>query len=135
MNAKPARVSPCTAGFFLWCDLSYFLIPFHVKQDRNGRTENTETRVREETKTAIEPVTDDQRPKGSFSDMAKRERELFLELIEDGRVYIAPGTMAFHDRQPGWFRIVFAHPKEVMDIAMRRLFRVLGKRIGYDWKE
>ncbi|XP_070553625.1 probable inactive 1-aminocyclopropane-1-carboxylate synthase-like protein 2 isoform X2 [Ptychodera flava] len=41
------------------------------------------------------------------------ELEVFYELIDTG-VYIAPGQ-AYYCKEPGWFRIVFALPRDIQD--------------------
>ena len=63
----------------------------------------------------------------SEPELVKRERQLFLQLIEDGHVYIAPGRQAFHARDIGWFRIIFAHDLPVLQLAMQRIFATLDR--------
>ena len=55
----------------------------------------------------------------------EKERQLFLELIEVGNVYVAPGSLAFHSQEVGWFRIIFAARHQVLELAMVRLSTVL----------
>jgi aspartate/methionine/tyrosine aminotransferase len=53
------------------------------------------------------------------------ERRLFLKFIQEGNVYIAPGQIAFHAQEPGWFRIIFAARTEILALAFDRIFSVL----------
>ncbi|OOF93287.1 hypothetical protein ASPCADRAFT_7519 [Aspergillus carbonarius ITEM 5010] len=53
-----------------------------------------------------------------FTDM------LYGRLMEN-RVHLASGT-AYGAEQPGWFRVVFAHPETWMEEAVRRIVRALG---------
>ena len=44
---------------------------------------------------------------------AEGQMTLFKRLFEKG-VYIVPGSALYYD-EPGWFRIVFTHPPDVID--------------------
>ncbi|XP_070553637.1 1-aminocyclopropane-1-carboxylate synthase-like protein 1 [Ptychodera flava] len=47
------------------------------------------------------------------------EMEVFYELIDAG-VYITPGQ-GFYCKEPGWFRIVFALPRDIQDQVLHRI--------------
>ncbi|XP_070554239.1 1-aminocyclopropane-1-carboxylate synthase-like protein 1 isoform X2 [Ptychodera flava] len=51
------------------------------------------------------------------------EMEMFYELIDAG-VYITPGQ-GFYCKEPGWFRIVFALPRDVQDQVLHRIGTVI----------
>lgn len=63
-------------------------------------------------------------PAVTQSELASRERALWVLLIKEGSVYIAPGFV-FHSSEPGWFRIIFAAHADVLHSGMERIFRVL----------
>ena len=64
---------------------------------------------------------------GGEQDIVQQEKQLFLQLIHPGGLYIAPGGIAFHAIEPGWFRIIFAAPEAVLALAMDRLLAVLDR--------
>ncbi len=54
----------------------------------------------------------------------EEEKRVFVQLAKEG-VYMAPGE-AFHSPQPGWFRIIFSHPVNILDLALNRFEKVLS---------
>eukprot|EP00158_Paraphelidium_tribonemae_P002262 Partr_v1_DN25242_c0_g1_i1_m16888 putative 1-aminocyclopropane-1-carboxylate synthase len=62
---------------------------------------------------------------GASGDLKSKERQMYLDFISKGKIYIAPGSMAFHSARPGTFRMIFAETEEVLDLAMDRIFSVL----------
>ncbi|KAK2874935.1 hypothetical protein FQN49_001936 [Arthroderma sp. PD_2] len=60
-------------------------------------------------------------PDDSPTDLTRMVME---ELIQK-RVFLADGT-AFGSEKPGWFRIVFSHPKPFLDEALRRIMAAIG---------
>ncbi|KAL9079003.1 MAG: hypothetical protein Q9157_002102 [Trypethelium eluteriae] len=73
-----------------------------------------------------------------------RERELLLKM-KDKNVCVVPGK-AYHFTEPGWFRIVFSFPKQIVDDGLQRILDAmrdageaageiaLGERDGKDNK-
>ena len=96
-SPAPIQYLPATSGFFLWTDFSFF---YRLP----GMATNP-----------------------SMTTAAATEMTLFLRFIEEGKVYIAPGSLAFHARDQGWFRIVFAAREKVLNVALDRMFGVLEK--------
>lgn len=47
-----------------------------------------------------------------------------LAMLRKERVYITTGT-ADRSEEPGWFRVVIAHPKYVPDEGLKRMLRAL----------
>ena len=47
-----------------------------------------------------------------------------LRRLREQMVYITSGE-GYQSEQPGWFRIVFAHPKPTLDEGLRRIIRTL----------
>lgn len=58
-------------------------------------------------------------------DNVTAEKTLFLKLIKDAGIYIAPGAMAFHAIDAGWFRIIFGAPENILNLALDRTFNYL----------
>lgn len=56
---------------------------------------------------------------------AADERKLFLEFITSGPVYIAPGALAFKSAEAGYFRIIYSTRRQVLEMALTRIFKVL----------
>ena len=67
-------------------------------------------------------------------DKVAGERRLFLDIIKKGEVYIAPGKIGFYQDEPGWFRLVFAQPTELLELAMSRIFKVLAEFKSSPWR-
>ncbi|KAE8423675.1 pyridoxal phosphate-dependent transferase [Aspergillus pseudocaelatus] len=47
-----------------------------------------------------------------------------LVALQKEKVYITSGT-TYASEEPGWFRVVLAHPKEVLDEGLRRILRAV----------
>lgn len=111
----PLRYLPATGGFFLWVDLSYFVLECQPPMAVDGQ--QSRTVVLDATNTTSNIV--------AYNAAVAKERALFLRLIREGSVYIAPGSVAFHDAEVGWFRIIFAARRPILKLALDRLFGVL----------
>jgi aspartate/methionine/tyrosine aminotransferase len=59
----------------------------------------------------------------------EQERLLFREFLDAG-VYIAPGAIAFHSHEYGWFRIIFSANEKTLDLALERISKVLRLRVN-----
>ncbi|KAM6512079.1 hypothetical protein FALCPG4_017065 [Fusarium falciforme] len=49
-----------------------------------------------------------------------------LALLRKEKVYAISGT-AYRSEEPGWFRVVIAHPKYVLDEGLKRMLRALSQ--------
>lgn len=59
---------------------------------------------------------------GSLVDHHGKSDDDILVALEKERVYITSGV-TYASEEPGWFRVVIAHPKEVLDEGLRRILR------------
>ncbi|KAI3638325.1 hypothetical protein MIR68_003936 [Amoeboaphelidium protococcarum] len=64
---------------------------------------------------------------GTDMTVQAKERLLFVDLIENGKLYIAPSSLAFYGAksESGWFRMIFAAQDQVLKLALDRLFKRL----------
>ncbi|KAM5476028.1 hypothetical protein MauCBS54593_000711 [Microsporum audouinii] len=53
-----------------------------------------------------------------------------MEELKAKRVFLADGT-AFGSEKPGWFRIVFSHPRPFLDEALGRIMAAIGEPYKY----
>lgn len=63
---------------------------------------------------------------GTAEELVADELRLWKELITAG-VYLAPGQ-AFHNAEPGWFRIIFSVQEDVMRLATARIVATVEAR-------
>jgi bifunctional pyridoxal-dependent enzyme with beta-cystathionase and maltose regulon repressor activities len=54
---------------------------------------------------------------------ATTDKDILARLRKE-KVYIAPGT-AYAAEEEGWFRMVFAHPRNVLEQGLNRMLRAL----------
>jgi bifunctional pyridoxal-dependent enzyme with beta-cystathionase and maltose regulon repressor activities len=47
-----------------------------------------------------------------------------MDKLIERRVFLASGK-AFGSEKPGWFRIVFSHPDEYLDLGLQRVMEAL----------
>ncbi|OJJ03415.1 hypothetical protein ASPVEDRAFT_63137 [Aspergillus versicolor CBS 583.65] len=61
---------------------------------------------------------------GAVVDREKMSDEVILQTLRREKLYITSGS-TYASEQAGWFRIVFAHPKHVLDEGLKRLIRAI----------
>ena len=127
LNAAGIDYLPANAAFFLWIDLRKWV------KLLAGKTEGSHVQPKDETHllaTITEPPTPtSEDTTGALPPLApiptNRKEELCLfEKFIDGGVYAAPGA-AFASPESGWFRIVYAMDKEILEDAVGRMVTVL----------
>ncbi|KAH8701676.1 1-aminocyclopropane-1-carboxylate synthase [Talaromyces proteolyticus] len=92
------------AGFFVYINLSPFLQQTSGILNDSGNVLSSEART--------------------YNDKQGTDQEIDLaQRLLDGNVVLHPGEE--HNRQPGWFRLVFSQSEEVLSVALRRLVNVL----------
>jgi aspartate/methionine/tyrosine aminotransferase len=64
-------------------------------------------------------------PSDSLDAARAKENVFFMRLIDDARVYLAPGAM-YHYPLPGWFRLTFTQDSPTLHLGLARLEPVLG---------
>ncbi|EWY89502.1 hypothetical protein FOYG_10326 [Fusarium oxysporum NRRL 32931] len=52
--------------------------------------------------------------------------DYILALLRRKKLYLT-SAMAYRNEEPGWFRIVIAHPKSVLDEGLKRLLEALSE--------
>jgi bifunctional pyridoxal-dependent enzyme with beta-cystathionase and maltose regulon repressor activities len=52
--------------------------------------------------------------------------DYILALLRQKKLYIT-SAMAYRNEEPGWFRMVIAHPKSVLDEGLKRLLEALSE--------
>jgi aspartate/methionine/tyrosine aminotransferase len=58
-----------------------------------------------------------------IDDPAKQEFELFMRLLNDGNVYVAPGSF-YHSQIPGFFRLTFTVRREYLKVGFGRVEKI-----------
>ena len=102
------------AGLFLWMDLREFLTPLSPDDD------NVED---DGDSTSSPSVTADGRE--TVESMERRERELYLYLLNDFGLLFTPG-LSMKNELPGFFRCVFtAASDDEFDLALVRVARAV----------
>ncbi|KAL9005587.1 MAG: hypothetical protein Q9188_001635 [Gyalolechia gomerana] len=97
------------AGFFIWVDFRSFLGKgIHVDEDEKVET------------VAVE------RPSQVYrtSKKAGERDDWFFQKLIKAKVFVASGN-AFFAEEHGWYRVSFSIPKEVLQVGLERLGRVL----------
>ncbi|KAL9605040.1 MAG: hypothetical protein Q9179_001671 [Wetmoreana sp. 5 TL-2023] len=100
------------AGFFLWADFRGVLGK-EIIVDDEGKDEEVEA-------VALE------RPSQVYktSRRAKERDDWFFEKMMKAKVFVVSGD-AFFAEEHGWYRITFSVPREVLELGLERLGRVL----------
>ncbi|KAJ3035340.1 hypothetical protein HDV00_004068 [Rhizophlyctis rosea] len=120
-------VTPANAAFFIWIDLRRWVKLLAGKSEGSHIQPNDESHLVASITEPPTPVSDD--TTGALPPLAPipagRKEELCLfEKFIDGGVYAAPGA-AFASPEAGWFRIVYAMDKEILEDAVGRMLKVL----------
>lgn len=61
--------------------------------------------------------------RAAMKDRAATDKDI-LDRLQREKVYIAPGSV-YAAEERGWFRMVFAHPPEVLEEGLNRMLRAI----------
>jgi bifunctional pyridoxal-dependent enzyme with beta-cystathionase and maltose regulon repressor activities len=59
-----------------------------------------------------------------MKDRSAKDEDILVKLRKE-RVYVAAGS-AYAGEEAGWFRMVFAHPQNVLEEGLNRLLRAIN---------